>query len=195
MPNPLAAVYPARAATDLDLFVASNGAQTLLQAAIDNAVQVIPLNSAANFPAPCLIAIGAELIVCPTAAVADTFSGTTRGAFGTLAAAHAINAPASGLISSQHHNQLSAEVQAIEAALLANGPRNVDNEIPAGAINGINNTFTLAHSPSPAASVLYFRNGQLQQQGIGKDYTIAGNTITTNTTPQTGDTIQAYYRY
>ena len=70
----------------------------------------------------------------------------------------------------------------------------VDAEVPSGAINGSNLSFTLANIPLPATSLEVFRNGLLLQQG--NDYTISTNTITflSNTAPQTSDILLASYR-
>ena len=72
----------------------------------------------------------------------------------------------------------------------------VDAEIPSGTVNGVNATFTLAHSPSPAASLNLFVNG-LRFRAGGVDYTLVGATITfvTGAIPQTGDNLYANYRY
>ena len=69
-----------------------------------------------------------------------------------------------------------------------------DAESPAGAINGVNTTFTLAETPFPASSLRVFRNGLLQKEGV--DFTQAVTTITflPNSIPQTGDILQASYR-
>lgn len=69
----------------------------------------------------------------------------------------------------------------------------VDAETPTGTVNGSNNTFTLANSPTPAASLQFSKNGQLLISG-GADYTLSGATITTVTAPKTGDVILAFYR-
>ncbi|HUA87127.1 MAG TPA: hypothetical protein VMB85_24895 [Bryobacteraceae bacterium] len=70
-----------------------------------------------------------------------------------------------------------------------------DEETPAGTINGSNTAFTLAYSPSPAASLLLYLNGLLMTQGV--DYTLNGNAITflPASIPQTGDVVTASYRY
>jgi hypothetical protein len=74
------------------------------------------------------------------------------------------------------------------------GPVFVDAEIPAGAVDGSNGSFTLTGSPSPAASLQLFRNGILQK--ASGDFTLSGNTITFagGSIPQSGDVIQTYYR-
>jgi hypothetical protein len=73
------------------------------------------------------------------------------------------------------------------------GLRFADAETPSGTINGVNTTFTLAHAPSPAQSVLLFMNKTLQIQGT--DYTLAGVTITMSVAPPGGATFLSWYRY
>jgi hypothetical protein len=70
----------------------------------------------------------------------------------------------------------------------------VDAEIPGGAVNGSNTSFTLANIPAPATSVELFRNGLLLQQS--NDDTISRNSITflSSTVPQTSDILIASYR-
>lgn len=70
-----------------------------------------------------------------------------------------------------------------------------DNEIPSGTVNGSNTVFTLVRAPSPAASLLLYRNGLLMRQNI--DYQLTATTITffLASTPQSGDLLAASYRY
>jgi hypothetical protein len=70
-----------------------------------------------------------------------------------------------------------------------------DAEIPTGLVNGANTTFALLFAPSPAASLDLYRNGLLMKQGA--DYSITGSTISffVASTPQSGDLVQAAYRY
>lgn len=63
-------------------------------------------------------------------------------------------------------------------------------ETPSGALTGT--SFTLAHSPSPAGSLILTKNGQVLTAG-GIDYTLSGATITTVTAPGTGNTLTAQY--
>ena len=73
----------------------------------------------------------------------------------------------------------------------------VGAEIPNGVINGINTIFTLLHPPI-GNSLLFTINGIVQQNGTTGDYTLSGSTITLVTgaaIPNTGDVIQAWYRY
>ena len=193
MSNPNTPVFPGAAAADTDLYVATDGAQTVLNGAMTAIQTTVALNSASRFVAPCLMSIGAEIIICPTAAVGDTFSGVTRGAQGSTAAAHPDAAVVSGFFAAWHHNQIAAEIKAIETQLVANGVRFIDAETPGGAVDGANTTFTLAHAPSPAGSLRLYRNGLLQARAV--DYTLAGLTITALSIPQAGDTLLAFYRY
>lgn len=71
----------------------------------------------------------------------------------------------------------------------------VDGEIPTGAVNGLNTSFLLANTPSPANSLKLFKNGILMEQSV--DYTLTNNIITfvnTAVTPETGDLLLATYR-
>lgn len=67
------------------------------------------------------------------------------------------------------------------------------DETPSGTVNGINDIFTLANAPIPAASLQLFQNGILAIQGI--DYTLTGNTITFSNAPSTGAFLNAFYRF
>jgi hypothetical protein len=69
-----------------------------------------------------------------------------------------------------------------------------DEEIPTGTINSINVTFTLAHTPSPPASLELFLAGLLQWQNASGDYTLSGSTITFLAAPVAGPLL-AWYRF
>jgi hypothetical protein len=70
----------------------------------------------------------------------------------------------------------------------------VDNENPAGAVDGANTVFTLASAPAPAGSLALYRNGMYQKPG--QDYGLEDRTVTfvAGATPQPGDTVLASYR-
>jgi len=74
-------------------------------------------------------------------------------------------------------------------------PTYVDNETPAGLINGLNLTFTLNYPPSPASSLQLYRNGM--RLVVNSDFTLSGQTITffLSAVPQAGDALTAQYRY
>lgn len=77
------------------------------------------------------------------------------------------------------------------------------NEIPAGAIDGINVTFTLDHTP--VDQIMLYLNGQylapsdnvtLEGDNVtGGDYTISTTTITLAAAPIVGDKLLANYQY
>lgn len=71
---------------------------------------------------------------------------------------------------------------------------NFANETPGGTINGSNTSFTLVNTPNPAAGLLLFMNGVLQQAG-GGDFTLSGSNVTFVVAPSIGAILFAYYRY
>lgn len=75
----------------------------------------------------------------------------------------------------------------------ASGVSYADSETPSGTVNGVNVTFTLAHTPSPALSLQLFVNGQCQTAVT--DYTLSTATITMSVAPVTDSIIRAWYRY
>lgn len=81
----------------------------------------------------------------------------------------------------------------LASALTAATPNFVGEEIPAGAIDGVNNTFNLAFAPV-AGSLFLFLNGMKMIRGTA--FTLAGNVITflAGWIPQVGDSLEAYYR-
>lgn len=68
-----------------------------------------------------------------------------------------------------------------------------DKETPSGTVNSSNTAFTLANTPSPGASLMFFVNGILQ--AVTVDYTLSTATITCTTAPETGAVLLASYRY
>jgi hypothetical protein len=73
-------------------------------------------------------------------------------------------------------------------------PGFVDNDAPAGLVDGANTSFALSGVPNPAASLTVYRNGMLQR--AGQDFTLSGNQIqfVAAAAPQPGDTLVASYR-
>lgn len=69
---------------------------TTLSSAIDNAVTTIPITSGTNFPAAGTVLIDSEQITY-TGNTGTTLTGATRGANGTVAAAHLISAAVTGV--------------------------------------------------------------------------------------------------
>ena len=73
-------------------------------------------------------------------------------------------------------------------------PGFTDNEAPAGLVDGANTSFVLSAVPSPAGSLVLYRNGVLQKAGL--DYSLAGNIIAfvAGAAPQPGDTLLTSFR-
>lgn len=68
-------------------------------------------------------------------------------------------------------------------------------EKPSGTVDGVNDAFTLAHTPK--GPPMLFKSGLLQQQGVGLDYTISGTTLTyaPGSVPGPADWHLIWYRY
>lgn len=64
-------------------------------------------------------------------------------------------------------------------------------EIPIGAINSVNTTYTLAHTPLPGIGV-YLNGSRL---ALTTDYTVSGAVLTMLLAPPTGSAMQVDYRY
>jgi hypothetical protein len=70
----------------------------------------------------------------------------------------------------------------------------VSKEIPYGAIDGSNTTYTLEHTPTPGSEHLYL-NGLLVEEGADTDYFISGSTITFSEPLLAGMQLQCTYHY
>ena len=86
------------------------------------------------------------------------------------------------------------QLQALVGGGTIGNPSNA--EVPAGLIDGANDTFVLAHTPINASLVLFWNNGFCSPLP-GGDYLIVNDTITMQpgSVPQVGDTLIAYYFY
>ena len=74
------------------------------------------------------------------------------------------------------------------------GPVFTDGEVPGGVVDGTNGTFTLASTPSPAGSLVLYRNGIAQKPAVDYTLTVATVQFLTGAIPQPGDTLLAWYR-
>jgi hypothetical protein len=70
----------------------------------------------------------------------------------------------------------------------------VDQEIPTGAVNGVNLAFTLSQTPSPGSSLAVYRNGVRMTLGVDYTFSVATITFGTGLAPQSGDTLTCSYR-
>jgi hypothetical protein len=82
----------------------------------------------------------------------------------------------------------------VEIASSAESGTQVFSETPTGTIDGLNATFTLAHTPV-TGTLLLFLQGVLKVSGV--DYTLTTNSIVMDpaSVPQGADTFLAYYSY
>jgi hypothetical protein len=69
----------------------------------------------------------------------------------------------------------------------------VDGETPTGTCP--TTALTLAHSPSPTASLMLYKNGQQLIQGASDDFTLSGANITLTSSCGASDKLRANYRY
>ena len=72
------------------------------------------------------------------------------------------------------------------------------NETLFGERDGLNKTFKLSHSPSPASSLMVFLNGQLLTGGNGSDFIVIGDEVSLSEyvpAPQQDDVILGMYSY
>jgi len=69
-----------------------------------------------------------------------------------------------------------------------------ENEVPVGDLDGVDTTYTLAQTPSPANSLKLYLNGIRQDEGGSDDFTLTTNVITFSAAPISTDKILADYR-
>lgn len=119
MPNPQNPVFPADVATDLDLTVASNRALSKLTFPIDGTATQMTVIDGTKFEVPCLVQIDTEIILVGSKS-GNLLQNCVRGYSLTSPASHGQNADVKGYVLAYHHNQIAAEIKAIEAGLGAN---------------------------------------------------------------------------
>lgn len=136
-------------------------------------------------------AAGRTFIAAASATAETAILDAMTGDSGAGGVKGLVPAPAAGDTAANKFLKASGAWVAITAV-----PTFVDEEVPAGTVDGVNDTFTVATTPSPAGSLKVFKNGIRQRAG-GADYTLATATITfvAGNIPQTGDVLLADYRY
>lgn len=65
--------------------------------------------------------------------------------------------------------------------------------IPTGVINNVNTIFTIPTPIADAAGFTLYKDGLILEQGVGKDYTVTGTTITLAVAPLFGQSLYAVY--
>lgn len=66
----------------------------------------------------------------------------------------------------------------------------VTGETPAGTINGLNASFTLAQTPAVGAELVFLNGVHLTRN---QDYTLSGDTLTLTLPPVLGDQLRVTY--
>ena len=69
------------------------------------------------------------------------------------------------------------------------------NEVPSGAVDGVNTVFGLQYVPTPDYSLRMYVNGQRQKSGSMCDYTLSGSVVTFTWAVNEGSNILADYRF
>jgi len=170
--NPNTAVYPNAVVTDTDLLTGENLAQSPLTSDITADATTIPVLNAGIFRVPTAVTIDAEIIkICAKNTAANTLivcSGG-RGFDRTTAVSHASGTMVRATIAAHYHNQLAAEIKAIESTL---GPNLSNVRTTINAVGGASNLDTVGRVPFTSASgivdksTLHFSSSN-QRLGIG----------------------------
>ena len=116
MPNPLTAIFPGALPNDGTLYVATNRGVSQLTADLTSNQTTIPVSDASKFNVPCLVQIDTEIIRVDDVSGNNLIS-CTRGFDSSIAAVHLTNTYVKAYILAHHHNQTTAEIKAICAAL------------------------------------------------------------------------------
>lgn len=205
--NPNVPLFPNAIATDNDLLVAGNNANTVLQAGVNVSSPTITLAVWNKFVTPLSITIDNEIMRC-LSNVNGVFT-CQRGFNGSTPTSHSQGATVHGYIVAWPINQLSAEVKAIEGTLGANlvnvipssslpaggAPvlsSNSSRQVGAATVTGTGTTVVLNNAPvliapdlgTPSAAVLSNATGlpcTALPALTGDTTNTAGSCITTTT--------------
>lgn len=114
--NPNTAAFPGAVATDQDLFVYSNSATTFLTATMSAVATTMTVASTTTFRVPALVFVNNEVVaVCSKTATSFTVCSGGRAKDNTQATGHPTGTVVSVRPTAWYHNQLAAEVKALEA--------------------------------------------------------------------------------
>lgn len=116
--NPNTAKFPNAIATDQDLTVAKDLSQSTLTSAISSTATTISVADGSKFVGYEVIRIDDEqILICSVNGNTLTVCSGGRGFGGTTAASHSAGRAVRGVIPAYAHNQLAAEVKAIQQSL------------------------------------------------------------------------------
>jgi hypothetical protein len=142
------AQFPSSVATDSNLYVAVNTLATTLVGALTSSggnysPTEIQVADTSGFPSVGFITIDTEAIsYSGLAATPPRFTGISRGADGTIAAAHLSGVATKHNVIAAHHNVLKEEIKAIEQNISDRlGLSSTQNIIPLGSVSAPSLTF------------------------------------------------------
>lgn len=113
--NPNTAAFPTTVATDSDLLAAKRLSESTLSGTINSSTTSVTVADGTQFLQYAVIRIDNEEMKI-TGISSNTLT-VGRGFNGTTAASHTTGATVRGIITSWHHNQVAAELKAVEARL------------------------------------------------------------------------------
>ena len=112
------AVFPSRVATNQDVLIAANNAQSILAQPLTSISVSLQVISAATFKAPGVVTVDSEVIwVCSISGNTLYVCANGRGFDNSFAVFHSAGAKVSGMVTAYAINRHSAEIEAIETAL------------------------------------------------------------------------------
>lgn len=163
--------FPMAVDSDSNLFVAVNNCHAALGGTVTGGATTISVDSASCFPSPGYATIDSEAIYY-TGKTATTLTGCTRGADGTMAAAHSVRSTVFHAVLAAHHNALKDELIAISTTFLQGSQFRMD----------FTNTRLGIGTGSPASTLdvagdfNVTQGGTISSHVIQKSITISGNT-------------------
>ena len=138
--NPATAAFPTTVAVDQNLLAAKRLSESTLNGSINASTTTVVVSDGTQFLNWQIVRIDSEeMLIQSVSSNTLTIVSGGRGYNGTTAASHTTGAAVRGIITSWHHNQLAAEVKAIETRL-----RNVT-----GQCQDAGSTDDYACSPAP----------------------------------------------
>ncbi len=120
----MSAIFPGAVPTQAQMWTAVNGIATTLNGDIDSLVATVNVIDTTNFPSTGYIVIDSEVIKY-TGKTGTSFTGCTRGADGSTAAAHSSTATVNAFAVADHHNKVTEEINAI-ATLIGSNAQDLD---------------------------------------------------------------------
>ncbi len=160
--------FPGSLDTNTTLLTAAQNCSTTLDGAVTNSQTTFTVVSTSCFPASGIFSIESELVIY-TGKTSTTFTGLTRGAYGSSAATHSNGIATRLSINSQYHNALKAAIIATQTKLGSGSATAANNQVLRGTGAGTTDFGQIA--------VAHIQSGALSGNG-SKVGTISGTTST-----------------